>query len=203
MNATVAHASHPLPARPITATTAVPEFEPTRGPRTGDAYACHDGVQIITRTRPAPVLYRMCQVHYAAGDAQTDDADKDKSNDPKVPPPPLAHDEVYVAWQCAQQLRAAYQARDLTEGRRIAEKVLAAFPSCPIPEVARLGRTLKQWRAAFLAYFTTERSTNGGTEAVNGLIELHRRIARGFTNRDNYRLRMLLIGGGLTSPHLK
>ena len=37
----------------------------------------------------------------------------------------------------------------------------------------------------------------------NGLIELHRRIARGFRNRDNYRLRMLLIAGGLTSPHLK
>ncbi len=34
--------------------------------------------------------------------------------------------------------------------------------------------------------------------AVNGLIELHRRIARGFRNRENYRLRMLLIGGGLT-----
>lgn len=34
-------------------------------------------------------------------------------------------------------------------------------------------------------------------EAVNGMLELHRRIARGFRNRDNYRLRMLLIGGGL------
>ena len=113
------------------------------------------------------------------------------------------HDEVYLAWQCAQQLRSAYQATDLDQGRRIAEKVLATFPSCPIPEIARLGRTLKQWRAALLAYFTTGRSSNGGTEAVNGLIELHRRIARGFTNRDNYRLRMLLIGGGLTSPHLK
>jgi transposase len=113
------------------------------------------------------------------------------------------HHEVHVAWQCAQQLRAAYQATNLAEGRRIAEKILSSFPSCPIPEIARLGRTLKQWRAAFLAYFTTGRSTNGGTEAVNGLIELHRRIARGFTNRDNYRLRMLLIGGGLSHPHLK
>ena len=55
----------------------------------------------------------------------------------------------------------------------------------------------------FLAYFDTAGASNGGTEAVNGLIELHRRIARGFRNRDNYRLRMLLIGGGLTSPHLK
>ena len=37
---------------------------------------------------------------------------------------------------------------------------------------------------------TTGRANNGGTEAINGLIELHRRIARDFTNRENYRLRM-------------
>ena len=73
-------------------------------------------------------------------------------------------------------------------GRELAEKILAGFPSCPIPEVARLGRTLKQWRDAFLGYFTTGGASNGGAEANNGLIELHRRIARGFRNLDNYRL---------------
>lgn len=107
------------------------------------------------------------------------------------------HDEVYIAWQCAQQLRAAYQAESLAEGLRIAEQALASFPTCPIPEIRRLGRTLRQWKAAFLAYFTTGHASNGGTEAINGLIELHHRIARGFRNRNNYHLRMLLIGGGL------
>ena len=82
-------------------------------------------------------------------------------------------------------------------GRIVAERVLDALPTCPIPEVARLGKTLRQWRQAFLGYFDTESASNGGTEAVNGLIELHRRIARGCRNRDNYRLRMLLIAGGL------
>ncbi|WP_344067874.1 transposase, partial [Nostocoides vanveenii] len=48
-----------------------------------------------------------------------------------------------------------------------------------------------------LGYFDTDGANNGSTEAINGLIELHRRIARGFRNRDNYRLRMLLTGGGL------
>ena len=108
------------------------------------------------------------------------------------------HDEVDIAWQCAQQLRSAYKADNPAEGRRIAERVLATLPSCPIPEIKRLGTTLKRWGAAFLAYFDTGRANNGGTEAVNGLIELQRRIARGFRNRENYRLRMLLIGGGLT-----
>ena len=65
------------------------------------------------------------------------------------------------------------------------------------------GKTLKQWREAFLAYFDTGRASNGGTEAINALIELHRRVARGFRDREHYRLRMLLIGGGLAHPHLR
>jgi transposase len=94
---------------------------------------------------------------------------------------------------------SVYHQRNPADGRRIAKKIIASFPTCPIPEIARLGRTLKQWRQAFLAYFDTGGASNGGTEAINGLIELHRRIARGFRNRHNYRLRMLLVGGGLTS----
>jgi transposase len=123
--------------------------------------------------------------------------DKQKTRLTKAITADERHDEVYLAWQAAQQLRTAYHAENLTDGRKIAEKILATFPTCPIPEIKRLGKTLKQWKAAFLAYFTTGRASNGGTEAINGLIELHRRIARGFRNRDNYRLRMLLIGGGL------
>nr|WP_281414527.1 transposase [Pseudarthrobacter albicanus] len=65
------------------------------------------------------------------------------------------------------------------------------------PPPVRLGRTLHRWRNAFLAYFTTQRSSNGGTEAINGIIELHRLLTLGYRNRDNYRLRMLLAAGGL------
>ena len=107
------------------------------------------------------------------------------------------HVEVEVAWHCAQQLRSVYHQPGHAEGRRVAEKILASFPSCPIPEIARLGRTLNQWRDAFLSYFTTGGANNGGTESINGLIELARRVARGFRDPNNYRLRMLLIGGGL------
>jgi len=92
-----------------------------------------------------------------------------------------------VAWQCAQDLRAVYHQRSPAQGRALAEKILAAFPSCPIPEIARLGRTLRQWRTQLLSYFDTGGANNGGTEAINGLIELHRRIARGFRNQANYR----------------
>jgi len=107
------------------------------------------------------------------------------------------NDEVLLAWQCYQQVRGAYAHADLATGKKIAEQALASFASCPIPEIARLGRTLRQWSQTLLNYFTTDRSSNGGTEAINGIIELHRRIARGYRNRDNYRLRMLLVCGGL------
>ena len=111
--------------------------------------------------------------------------------------------EVTVAWRCYQQLRSAYHAKQPGRGHAIAVKILDTFPTCPIPEIARLGRTLRAWRTQFLAYFTTGRANNGGTEAINGIIELHRRIARGFRNLANYRLRMILAAGRLTHPNLR
>jgi len=107
------------------------------------------------------------------------------------------HVEVEVAWHRTQQLRSVYHQSSHADGRRVAEKILASFPSCPIPEIARLGRTLNRWRDAFLGYFTTGGANNGGTEAINGLIELARRVARGSRNPDNYHLRILLTGNGL------
>lgn len=109
-----------------------------------------------------------------------------------------AHVEVQIAWQVAQDVRALFHTPDPAKGRAAAQRLLKILPTCPIPEVKRLGQTLNQWAEPLLAYFDTGGASNGGTEAVNGLIELHRRIARGFRNRDNYRLRCLLVAGGLT-----
>jgi transposase len=57
------------------------------------------------------------------------------------------------------------------KAREIAIKVLDSFHTCPIPEVARLGRTLRAWRAQVLAHFDTSGVSNGGTEAINLIIE--------------------------------
>jgi hypothetical protein len=65
------------------------------------------------------------------------------------------HIEVEVAWRCAQQVRSCYHQDNHAAGRQVAEKILASFSMCPIPEVARLGRTLKQWSREFLGYFDT------------------------------------------------
>jgi len=76
------------------------------------------------------------------------------------------HVEVEVAYLCSQELRSVYHQPTMAKGRAVAEKVVASFPTCPIPEIRRLGKTLKKWRTAFLAYFTTNGASNGGTEAI-------------------------------------
>jgi transposase len=103
--------------------------------------------------------------------------------------------EVTIAWHLAQQLRAAYHHPDPAQGRRNAQRLLHVLPSCPIREVARLGRTLTAWQGEYLAYFDTGGASNGPTEAMNLLIEKQRRIGHGYRNFANYRLRLLLHCG--------
>jgi transposase len=113
--------------------------------------------------------------------------------------------EVTLAWHAYQRVRAIYQEPDPGRGRRLAEDVIAAFPTCPVPEIARLGRTLRAWKAHVVARFDTAeagagRISNGGTEAINLLIEKVRRLAHGFRTFDHYRIRILLTASG-TRPY--
>jgi transposase len=103
--------------------------------------------------------------------------------------------EVSVAWWAAQHLCLAYAKTDLADGRVHADRLIDDFLDCPVPEVARLGRTLAVWRKEFLAYFDTNRASNGPTEAVNLLVEKIRRIGHGYRRFDHYRLRLLLHCG--------
>ena len=59
-----------------------------------------------------------------------------------------------------------------------------------------------QRREAFLANFDTWRANNGGTEAMNGLIELHSRIAAAFATATTTDYAWC-SSGGLTRPALK
>lgn len=69
--------------------------------------------------------------------------------------------------------------------------------TCPISEVTRLDRTLRAWRSQLLASGWV---FNGGTEAINGVIDKTRRLAHGFRNFTNYKLRILLAADG-TKPY--
>ena len=108
-----------------------------------------------------------------------------------------AHISVEVAYLLTQQVREVFHQDTPAQGQRLAAHLIESLPACPIPEIARLGRTLRKWKDAFLAYFDTGGASNGPTEAINGIIELGRRTARGYPNPTNYQLRMLLIAGGL------
>ena len=108
-----------------------------------------------------------------------------------------AHISVEVAYHCAQQVRDVFHQATPAHRRRLATHLMKRLPTCPIPINARLGRTQRTWKDAFLAYFDTGGASNGPTEAINGIIELGRRTARGYPNPTNHKLRMLLIAGGL------
>jgi Transposase len=103
---------------------------------------------------------------------------------------------VEVTWSVYQQVRSIYHAESQSTGRKLAEKLLDTLHTCPIPEVKRLGKTLRRWREEILAYSATGGVSNGGTEAINGVIEKSRRLAHGFRNFTNYRIRILLAADG-------
>src|SRR5690606_28270715 len=115
--------------------------------------------------------------------------------------------ELTTAWWAAQQLCLGYAIPDLTTARSHAAELIDTFLDCPVPEVARLGRTLATWRHEYLAYFDTNRASNGPTEAINLLIEKIRRIGHGYRRFDHYRLRLLLHCGTewptITTPRIR
>ena len=66
------------------------------------------------------------------------------------------------------QVREVFHQAIPAQGQRLAAHLIQRLPVCPIPEIARLGRTLRKWKDAFLAYFDTGGVSNGSTEAING-----------------------------------
>jgi transposase len=103
--------------------------------------------------------------------------------------------EVAVAWWLAQDVCALYQQESLADARRDFDRLLARMTSCPVPEVARLGRTLASWRPSCWPTGAPDGASNGPTEAMNLLIEKIRRVGHGYRNFANYRLRLLLHCG--------
>ena len=112
-----------------------------------------------------------------------------------------AHISADVAYHCTQQVRDVFhqatpsQSPKLTPGHTPHR----APTNVSHPRNRRLGRTLRKWKDAFLAYFDTARANNAPHEAINGIIELGRRVARGYRNPTNYQHQMLLITAGLDS----
>ena len=111
------------------------------------------------------------------------------------------HADVHATWRIYQDLLAAYRDRDPRRGKNTLRHLITTLTRPGLPhtciELARMGRTFTRRAGDILAYFDHPHTSNGPTEAINGIIELGRRTARGYRNPTNYQLRMLLIAGGL------
>jgi transposase len=108
---------------------------------------------------------------------------------------------VTIAWTIAQQVMDLYQHDDPDQARTEAADLTAALRDCPIPEPARLGRTLHAWREELAAHFAHPEVSNGPTENLNLKIKNTKRVARGYRNFAHYRLRLLLNHGRIHEDH--
>jgi transposase len=109
--------------------------------------------------------------------------------------------EVTLAWTVAQDLMDLYLLDDASQARARAEQLIADMRDCPIPELARLGRTLHAWGTELCAHFDHPAVSNGPTENLNLKIKNTERIARGYRNFTHYRLRLLLNHGRIRDNH--
>ena len=103
--------------------------------------------------------------------------------------------EVAEAWRAKEVVRSIYAHTDPIVAGEWVDDIARYFldRNCP-PEVHALGRTIGRWREQIVAWHWSQ-VTNGPTEAANNLIERIKRVAFGFMNFDNYRIRALLYAG--------
>jgi transposase len=109
--------------------------------------------------------------------------------------------ETTLAWTVAQQLMDLCRLDDPAQARARAEQLVGDLRDCPIPELARLGRTLHAWRVELCAHFDHPTVSSGPTENLNLKIKNTKRVARGYRNFDHYRLRLLLNHGRIHEDH--
>jgi transposase len=104
-------------------------------------------------------------------------------------------DEVRDCWVAKEKVRDVYLTEDPDVAAvRLADAIAWCSDAQSGPELRRLVKVLRRWRAQILAHHSTGAS-NGPVEAMNLLIKQVKRAGRGFRNFANYRLRILLAGG--------
>ena len=109
------------------------------------------------------------------------------------------HEPFEITWEVYQRVIDAYQAPTPAEGKTtmttLIDSIKTGVPA-ELPELRTLGRTMNRRRDDITAYFDHPGTSNGPSEAINGLLEHLRGTARGFRNLSNYIARCLLDAGG-------
>jgi transposase len=99
-------------------------------------------------------------------------------------------DEVLAAFLVKEHLREVYAVDEPDHAIALLDAVLVECATSDVPELGRLGRTLRRWQTEIVNHHRTGDS-NGPTEAMNLLIKKIKRAGCGFTNFSHYRLRVL------------
>jgi transposase len=77
----------------------------------------------------------------------------------------------------AQELQLIFSCPDRPRAQAHLYRWLAYCADAAVPELTRLARTIDSWRGELLAYFDTNRISNGPTEAINLLIKKIKRVS--------------------------
>lgn len=110
-----------------------------------------------------------------------------------------AHEPVHLVWSVYQKMVDAYRQPEAKVGRWAMEQLIKGIGTKvprELPELKKLGGTLRRRKSDILAYSDHMGSSNGPTEALNGRLEHLRGIALGFRNLRHYIARSLLETGG-------
>lgn len=148
--------------------------------------------QIGRRGRKQDPLYRARRVLLVGQERLTDGAAQRLSSLLELGDP---HGEVAIAYRVKERVREFYRCTNLRQARQmLTELVEHSRLSVMPPEIKRLGRTITDWFEKIMNYHR-DRISNGPTEAMNNLIKRVKRVAYGFRNFTNYRIRALLYAG--------
>jgi transposase len=103
--------------------------------------------------------------------------------------------EVAFAYSVKEAVAQFYGTKDPEAAADLLRDIieLASKRSAPF-EVRRLARTLENWFEPIVAWHQAQVS-NGPTEGMNNLLKRVKRVAFGFTNFENFRIRALLYAG--------
>ena len=98
--------------------------------------------------------------------------------------------EVAYAWHAKEAVRFFYDIGDPVLAERYLRELAddlqdSEFP----PEVNSLGRSLQRWMRQ-ICNWTLARASNGAAEAINNLVKRVKRVAFGFRQFQNYRIRL-------------
>jgi transposase len=103
--------------------------------------------------------------------------------------------ELGRTWALKESFRAWYGEKDRMRAEKRLELLEKRIEGSSIPEFRELLHTLTNWREEILNYFDYK-ITNGFVEGKNNRIKTIKRMAYGYRNMDNFRMRILAANPG-------